>query len=66
VYQEKYLPREQWFVLRAGRQGVSARALAREYGLEELRAYVERSRRAIDEMRQRGAQPALSMAGQAG
>jgi predicted amidohydrolase len=65
VYQEKYLPREQWFVLRAGRPGVSARALAGQYGLEELRAYIERSRRAIDELRDKGAQPALSAAGRA-
>jgi len=51
VFQEDWLDREQWFVLRAKRPGVSARALAREYGLEELRDYVERSRREIDRMR---------------
>ena len=45
------MEREAWFVLRAGRPGVSARALAREYGLEELRAYIDRSRREIDGMR---------------
>ncbi|MBV8833440.1 MAG: carbon-nitrogen hydrolase family protein [Acidobacteriaceae bacterium] len=48
---EKALPREQWFVLRAVRPGVSARALAHQYGLEELRDYVDRSRRDIDAMR---------------
>ena len=48
VVQEKWLDREQWFVLRAARPGVSARNLARQYGLEELRDYVSRSRRAID------------------
>jgi predicted amidohydrolase len=48
---EKTLPREQWFVLRARRAGVSARGLAREYGLEELRDYLDRSRREIDRMR---------------
>ncbi len=48
---EKFLEREAWFVLRAKRPGVSARALAREYGLEELRAYIRRSRREIDAMR---------------
>jgi predicted amidohydrolase len=51
VMEEQFLEREQWFVLRAKRPGVSARALAREYGLEELRDYLGRSRRQIDEMR---------------
>lgn len=51
VIQETWLDREQWFVLRAAKPGVSARALARQYGLEELRDYVDRSRRAIDKMR---------------
>jgi predicted amidohydrolase len=51
VIQEQWLEREQWFVLRAGRPGVSARALARAYGLEELRDYIARSRREIDRMR---------------
>src|SRR6266545_6979876 len=51
VAQEKWMDREQWFVLRATRPGVSARALARAYGLEELRDYLRRSRREIDKMR---------------
>jgi predicted amidohydrolase len=51
VEQERYLEREAWFVLRAARPGVSARALARAYGLEELRDYIERSRHEIDRMR---------------
>jgi predicted amidohydrolase len=51
VVQEMWLEREQWFVLRAGRPGVSARALAQAYGLEELRDYIARSRREIDRMR---------------
>ena len=51
VLLEKSLPREEWFVLRARRPGVSARALARAYGLEELRDYLSRSRREIDHMR---------------
>jgi len=51
VEMEKWLPRESWFVLRARRPGVSARALAQEYGIEELRHYIDRSRREIDEMR---------------
>lgn len=45
---EEHLLREQWFILRAKRPGVSARMLARQYGLEELREYIERSRREID------------------
>jgi len=48
---EKVLDREAWFVLRARRPGVSARELARQYGLEELRDYINRSRHSIDEMR---------------
>ncbi len=51
VAMEKWLQREQWFVLRAKQPGISARALAREYGLEELRDYLTRSRREIDAMR---------------
>jgi predicted amidohydrolase len=45
------MPREEWFVLAAKRPGVSARQLAREYGLEELRAYKDRSRAGIDALR---------------
>jgi predicted amidohydrolase len=48
VEQENWMHLEQWFILRAKRPGVSARELAREYGLEELRHYLERSRVAID------------------
>jgi predicted amidohydrolase len=51
VLLEKSLPREEWFVLKARRAGVSARALAREYGLEELRDYRSRSRKEIDRLR---------------
>lgn len=57
---ELWLPREQWFVLRAKRPGVSARALASAYGLEELRAYLTRSRHAIDVMRQQALASALT------
>ena len=42
---------ESWFVLKAKRPGVSARALARQYGLEELRHYIQLSRVAIDKLR---------------
>jgi len=51
VMLEKSLGLEQWFVLKAKRPGVSARELARQYGLEELRHYIERSRGGIDERR---------------
>ena len=51
VAQEKWLAMEGWFVLRAKRPGVSARQLAREYGLEELRPYLNRSRSEIDKCR---------------
>lgn len=51
VFQEKWMDREQWFVLKAKRPGVSARELAQQYGLEELRDYIDRSRREIDRMR---------------
>lgn len=58
---ELWLPREQWFVLRAKRPGVSARVLARQYGLEELRDYLTRSRHAIDLMRQQALASAASI-----
>jgi predicted amidohydrolase len=51
VVLERSFQRESWFVLRAARPGVSARTLAHEYGLEELRDYLDRSRREIDRMR---------------
>jgi hypothetical protein len=51
VVQEKWMDREQWFVLKAKRPGVSARELAKKYGMEELRDYIDRSRREIDKKR---------------
>jgi predicted amidohydrolase len=51
VEREKWLPMEGWFVLRAKRPGVSARELARKYGLEERRPYINRSRCEIDKLR---------------
>jgi predicted amidohydrolase len=48
VEQEKWMELEQWFVLKAKRPGVSARELAKQYGMEELRHYLDRSRRGID------------------
>jgi predicted amidohydrolase len=51
IAQEKWMRSEQWFVLRGKRPGISARKLAREYQMEELRHYLERSRLAIDKRR---------------
>jgi hypothetical protein len=51
VVQEQWLKMEQWFVLKAKRPAVSARAVAREYGLEELGSYIARSRLGIDQRR---------------
>jgi len=51
VAQEKWMPMEGWLVLKAKRPGVSARELARSYGLEELRHYLNRSRCEIDKCR---------------
>jgi beta-ureidopropionase len=51
IVQEQSFRLEQWFVLKAKRPGVSARELARQYGLEELRSYIDRSRVAIDKRR---------------
>ncbi len=48
VEREKWLPAEGWFVLKAKRTGVSARELAKRYGLEEKRPYINRSRGEID------------------
>jgi predicted amidohydrolase len=48
---EQWHKREQWFILRSKLPGISARKLAKEYGLEELRDYLTRSRHAIDAMR---------------
>jgi predicted amidohydrolase len=51
VEREKWLPMEGWFILRAKRAGVSARELARHYGLEERRPYLNRVRCEIDKLR---------------
>lgn len=51
VEQEKWMKLESWFVLKAKRPGVRARELAKQYGLEELRLYLGRSRRSIDARR---------------
>jgi predicted amidohydrolase len=51
VVQEQHLLMEQWFVLKAARPGVSARELAGQYGMEELRHYIAHSRVSIDKLR---------------
>jgi predicted amidohydrolase len=51
IAEEKWMPLEGWFVLKAKRPGVSARELARKYDLEELRHYLNRSRCEIDKCR---------------
>ena len=51
IVMEKDLPREEWFVLKAKKPGVSARKLAKQYGLRELRDYMDYSRDEIDKMR---------------
>lgn len=51
IEKEISMPREQWFVLRAIKPGVSARSLARKYEMEELTDYQMRSRLEIDKKR---------------
>ena len=51
VMQELHMEREEWFVLRAKKPGFLARELAGDFGLEELRAYKDRSRAEIDRLR---------------
>lgn len=51
VEKEIEMPRESWFVLRAKKPGVSARLLAKKFGMEELTDYQNRSRREIDKKR---------------
>jgi predicted amidohydrolase len=51
VEKELYMPREQWFVLRAKKPGISARLLAKKFEMEELIDYQNRSRREIDKKR---------------
>ncbi|MCL2544736.1 MAG: carbon-nitrogen hydrolase family protein [Clostridia bacterium] len=48
---EKRKRAEQWIVVRAAREDVSAREVCARAGMEELRAYKERSRSAIDALR---------------
>lgn len=51
VMEDKFIERDGWFVLKAKRPGVSARELARSYGLEELRDFIEHCRQICDQRR---------------
>ncbi|WP_177245798.1 carbon-nitrogen hydrolase family protein [Paenibacillus sp. BC26] len=51
IEQDCLMEREQWFTLRCLDPDVSVQQLAQQYGLEELRAYKERSMNGIDRMR---------------
>jgi predicted amidohydrolase len=51
VERQKWLPMEGWFVLRAKRPSVSAKELAKQYGLESLHHYINRSQCEIDQCR---------------
>jgi predicted amidohydrolase len=51
VMEEKRLPLEAWFILKAQCPGFSARELAARYGLEELRNYLARCGHEIDQRR---------------
>ena len=51
VAMDKYIERDGWFVLKAKRPGVSARELARSYGLEELRDFIQHCRQIVDQRR---------------
>ena len=62
IAMEQWLEREQWFVLRSLDPEVSARALARAYGLEELRGLQNAQSRQLHEMRVPGPEPVPSLA----
>lgn len=51
IEKEIHLPREQWFVLRSLKPEVSACTLAKDYGLETLTDYQDRSRKQINQKR---------------
>jgi len=51
IEREKWLPMEGWFVLRAKRPGVSARELAKQYGLVDRHHYHNWSQCEIDKCR---------------
>lgn len=54
VEQEQFFSREAWYLLRAVKPGVRVRELCKQYQIEPLREYRQRSRREIDEARKIG------------
>ena len=54
VTQETFYPAESWHLLRATKPGVKVRDLCRQYEIETLRQYQQRSRKQINEARKRG------------
>ena len=54
VAQERYYPRESWYLLRSLKAGVRVRELCKQYEIETLREYRHRSRRQINEARATG------------
>jgi len=48
---DKFLHQEHWFILKAKRGGVNVLSLAKQYGLEEHRDYVKRSRTELNRRR---------------
>ena len=48
---ERHLTEEQWYVIRSARDGISAREVCKNAGMEELRPYKRRSRVGIDAIR---------------
>ena len=51
---ERDYPMEEWFLLRAVKPGISVRDLCRQYQIETLRAYRQRSREQINDARKTG------------
>lgn len=51
VQLDAMLADEEWFVLSRRHDGIAVRDLASSYGLEEIRDYLRRSRKAMDELR---------------
>ncbi len=54
VEQERFFKMESWYLLRSTKPGVRVRDLCREYKIETLREYRHRSRRQINEAREKG------------
>ncbi|MGH9558421.1 MAG: carbon-nitrogen hydrolase family protein [Bryobacteraceae bacterium] len=59
IEMERFLEAESWFILRSRREGVSAREIARQYGLEELGPYIRRCELDIEARRRMKSRAAL-------